>query len=679
MRSFVPVGIFFAYLCTIEGKTMSEKVIYGADDRLDEYEVSDESRTALGASTVALVLVSDLQVTSSYVELLDDTRYYEDYDLCTDEPYYNQKNPAFCSGVLVADDIVATAGHCISESTCADTAVVFDFAIFSTQESLTSIMRVPVSSVFYCSEVISVNYDTRDYAVVRLDRAVSGFAPLPLASQNPSVGESTQVIGHPSGLARKYAAGASVINVFDDYFTTDLDTYGGNSGSAVLDADGVVVGVLVEGDTDYVYTGSCYVSNVCEQGATDCSGESVTHSSLVKDVVENFDDYLQACPGEAVRRQVLSSDAGTLTDGPATYGLNTACNWTVTPLSGYSVSLQFQEFDVEGASKCYDTVRVLSSSQSHGPFCNKQPPDMDNPYLMPVGEDVHLEFEADAYVTSFGGFVASYKFLDADECEDDPSLCPGAVCENTAGSYTCVCGDPLVWDPETQSCVLDVAPTPSQVSTAGPTTQSLASTQAQSPSPTQSTVNPSPSQTQPQTQNQTQTQTQPQTQQSTLAPSNSPVELSTTPSGTQAQTQTHNQTQTQTQSQTQQTTLAPSNPVLTQTQTQIQQETLASSPSTQAASESTPLHTEQFSTTSMSHSFGEETMEDTMTLSFWTEEEEYSETWDLCTTDDDCPGSQTCVQSDATSGAVVPCGQLSLHRRRLLFGGSVVCFCAESS
>ena len=55
----------------------------------------------------------------------------------------------------------------------------------------------------------------------------------------------------------------------------NLDTYGGNSGSAVFNAKtGLVEGILVRGEQDYVQKGDCRVSNVCP--ADGCRGEDVT-------------------------------------------------------------------------------------------------------------------------------------------------------------------------------------------------------------------------------------------------------------------------------------------------------------------------------------------------------------------------------------------------------------------
>jgi hypothetical protein len=59
------------------------------------------------------------------------------------------------------------------------------------------------------------------------------------------------------------------------FFTANLDTYGGNSGSPVFNADShEVEGVLVRGDTDFVPVGMCMISAVCPMNG--CHGEDCT-------------------------------------------------------------------------------------------------------------------------------------------------------------------------------------------------------------------------------------------------------------------------------------------------------------------------------------------------------------------------------------------------------------------
>ena len=69
--------------------------------------------------------------------------------------------------------------------------------------------------------------------------------------------------GHPSGLPRKITANASVTdNESRTRFTTNLDSFGGNSGSPIFASpSNLLIGILVEGRPDYVPRGSCNVVN----------------------------------------------------------------------------------------------------------------------------------------------------------------------------------------------------------------------------------------------------------------------------------------------------------------------------------------------------------------------------------------------------------------------------------
>lgn len=74
-----------------------------------------------------------------------------------------------------------------------------------------------------------------DFAVIKLDRPVAQVAPLAYRQSRMmgAGGENLTVIGHPSGLPLKVAGDASVRSVLPEFLVANLDTYGGNSGSAV--------------------------------------------------------------------------------------------------------------------------------------------------------------------------------------------------------------------------------------------------------------------------------------------------------------------------------------------------------------------------------------------------------------------------------------------------------------
>jgi len=268
-------------LCAAGSAVAADKVIYGSDDRLDIYQVTDSRLLKLADSTVGLFQASDVYVTGSRA-LLTTESYADGYNLCKEEPFYEQVTGAFCSGSLVAPDIIMTAGHCVkSADACEGTKFVFGFAVKSKGVNPS---EVPASDVYSCSELIGREQvgTGADWALIRLDRKVTGHEPLKYdTSDSVKNGDPLVVIGHPAGLPTKVAGGATVRDASPNgYYVANLDTYGGNSGSAVFNGrTGVIEGILVRGENDYVYKDGCRVSNVCASDA--CRGEDVTKLSAI--------------------------------------------------------------------------------------------------------------------------------------------------------------------------------------------------------------------------------------------------------------------------------------------------------------------------------------------------------------------------------------------------------------
>ena len=159
---------------------------------------------------------------------------------------------------------------------CENARFVFDYAIKSKKSG--SPKRVHKNQVYKCTKLIKSFVESRgaDYAVVELDRNVTGRTPLKFRTEGQvSDNAGLVVIGHPSGIPTKVAGGANVRSQSNGFFVANLDTYGGNSGSAVFNSKtGNVEGILVRGERDFVYKGNCKVSNVCADD--DCRGEDVT-------------------------------------------------------------------------------------------------------------------------------------------------------------------------------------------------------------------------------------------------------------------------------------------------------------------------------------------------------------------------------------------------------------------
>jgi len=265
----------------------SEKVIYGADNRLDVMGVTNALHKRLALSTAAMVENKKIQKdTNGNCRLNFDETLETGANVCESEAFSQQSIGAMCSGFLVGDDVLVTAGHCLkllggmgyptAESVCKGFSWVFNYAVDSRARD----PRVgKTSDVYGCKQVVVATLNnTQDFAVIKLDRKVAGRLPLKFR-ESGKIADRTSlvVIGHPSGLPSKIAAGARVLQNRDTMtFVTNLDTFHGNSGSAVFDATtGVLEGILIQGQTDYRASderdfGSCQVVNRCEENGLGC-------------------------------------------------------------------------------------------------------------------------------------------------------------------------------------------------------------------------------------------------------------------------------------------------------------------------------------------------------------------------------------------------------------------------
>jgi subtilisin-like proprotein convertase family protein len=277
-------GLLFGTALAGAARADTPEVIYGDDNRRDLFSPDNDPRMVeLARSTAMLTYKSNLTIDPNdpTVSTLPLTTFGEANNLCEDEPFRDQPDPAFCSGFLVGPTTLVTAGHCVrTQDACADIAFVFDFGLTTQDREVTKLAN---DSVYACHHLVTsvIEASTQsDFAIVELDRPVTGREPLRFRREGSiEMSAPVTVIGHPAGLPTKISGGANVrSNDQGAYFVANLDTYGGNSGSAVFnDATGEVEGILVRGENDFVSRGSCRVSNRCENDA--CRGEDVTRAT----------------------------------------------------------------------------------------------------------------------------------------------------------------------------------------------------------------------------------------------------------------------------------------------------------------------------------------------------------------------------------------------------------------
>ncbi len=235
----------------------SPKAIYGKDNRSEVSQYPNPKFQKLAASVAGRI--SKYHMYDSYKEGFSEynkTTLGEKFNACPTERFIDQPAIAGCTGFLVGEDTLVTVGHCMKrESDCDTFKWVFGF---DNQQEL-----INNKDAYSCKKVIAKveknsAFGRTDYAIIKLDRKVTGRAPLKFrTSGKVKRGTGIVVIGHPLGLPLKIADDASVSKTLGNSFNADLDTYSGNSGSPVFNEEtGVVEGILMSGSADLSF-GEC--------------------------------------------------------------------------------------------------------------------------------------------------------------------------------------------------------------------------------------------------------------------------------------------------------------------------------------------------------------------------------------------------------------------------------------
>lgn len=260
----------------------SNKVFYSKDGRVEVYQAKSKWKTS-AMSTAALISLDKLKFDPSSntyrISKLGQSEMGRNLNLCEEVRFREQVNVSTCSGFLIKEDVLLTAGHCASgemKDICSSGKYAWVFGYQAKKYENTKDIQIKKEDVVTCKSVLdaTMNY-TIDYAAIRLSRKVNK-TPLKL-NKNKKLNDKDElvVIGNPWGLPTKVTLGGKVINNKEKYFfTAALDTFQGNSGSAVFNKrTGLVEGILVRGKTDAVMDEDNYCRRVnqCDEQGNNCS------------------------------------------------------------------------------------------------------------------------------------------------------------------------------------------------------------------------------------------------------------------------------------------------------------------------------------------------------------------------------------------------------------------------
>ncbi len=258
--------------------------IYGLDDRIDIHDENDP-KIKLMKDSIALIVSSDLLKKGLTSSILSGNTLESNAKLCKEERFIENKSMSGCTGFLISEDLLVSAGHCfMAASDCSDQLIIF--GIGTSQQTKTG-YTVSNRDIYQCSEIIDAKFGgVSDYAIIRLSkktkRPTLKIRKLGMVKSDDEV----FMLGHPMGTPLKKSSKVKINdNEHLTFFKAPLDSFTGNSGSPVINARTLLVeGILVNGQEDFLLDNSkqCYRNRVYDEGnESSTHGEGVTRISEI--------------------------------------------------------------------------------------------------------------------------------------------------------------------------------------------------------------------------------------------------------------------------------------------------------------------------------------------------------------------------------------------------------------
>ncbi len=239
-----------------------EAVLNGNDDRKEVFELDEVTRQAIASSSAALVYSNHVSWGGPNGGSLNAESAAVALGLCSDEPFASEPCAAFCSAVLIDDDLVLTAGHCLggdlasAMQLCQRVQVVFGYGL----EAADSQPQLDADQVFSCRRVVTLSTAPADFAVLQLDRPVSApLAPARFAAAAVQPGDALLVASYGAGLPLKVELAALVTSasLTDGSFVLASDTFSGSSGGGLFTKAFELAGLFEGGEPDWIRTDGC--------------------------------------------------------------------------------------------------------------------------------------------------------------------------------------------------------------------------------------------------------------------------------------------------------------------------------------------------------------------------------------------------------------------------------------
>ena len=269
------MGYFGIFIISIFISASVNATIYGVDSRQEIERATDEIQT-ISKMSVAQFTMDSIKIQSDKITVHGPS--YSKYrNLCSGgSPFEFQTAVASCSGILLSDHILLTAGHCISDGPrtalqasedeetppqCSDSyfAVGFKTKTNSLTKETSEIKSFSKNHMSKCKHVLKrriISGNSKlDYAIVELETPLpfeKGILKIESDINSTQLQDFLLVLGYPNGIPMKLAEGqVTSINPNENFVLATTDTFERNSGSPVFLKNSLhLVGLLIAGGVD---------------------------------------------------------------------------------------------------------------------------------------------------------------------------------------------------------------------------------------------------------------------------------------------------------------------------------------------------------------------------------------------------------------------------------------------
>lgn len=292
--SFFCLSLFFflslSTACSESSSTL--KTIYNTDSRKPLHSSPDLELQRFAGSVALVIPAFRADFSAEHEVTVKADTAGNIFGMCRDEPFRDDLMIGNCTGFLISDTQLITAGHCIEK----DSQCTEKLFLFGNTSSQTAVF--PRSDIYSCRKVIHrVEKDSGDLVLIELDRAVASapetrrFSMAPITSLAlADVRPELVTLGHPLGAGMKMAPLEKLISAGPEsvFLNAEIDVSQGASGSPLFSpASGIVYGVLTGGMSDFEWdpTSSCVRNKICR--GSDCAGETFAHGKALARLLDN--------------------------------------------------------------------------------------------------------------------------------------------------------------------------------------------------------------------------------------------------------------------------------------------------------------------------------------------------------------------------------------------------------